>query len=91
MYSRPFRTTFEMASKEITYKPLERSSDDLQDGVVLDYVTSSRTKHWERIVWMLCVIALVIGNGIWAVLYYKQKEIQSKIHSLLLILGDFED
>lgn len=65
-----------MASKEIAYQPLERSSDDIRDEVLLQhYATSTGKQRWERIVWTLCILAIVISNGVWLGVYKHQKNV----------------
>jgi hypothetical protein len=68
-----------MASKEIAYQPLERSSDDIRDEVLLQhYATSTGKQRWERIVWTLCILAIVISNGVWFGVYKHQKNVHGK-------------
>ncbi|KAF2964107.1 hypothetical protein GQX73_g9470 [Xylaria multiplex] len=66
-----------MASKEVTYQPLERSSDEnSDDGLLQHYAKNTQRQRWQR--WstaalVLSVLALVISNGVWIGVYQHQK------------------
>jgi len=68
-----------MSSKEIVYQPLEICSDDSHSEVLLQHYTpsSERQTHWERLALILCIIALVISNGVWVGLRTSQKGAQA--------------
>ena len=69
-----------MAPKENAYQPLERSSEDLHDGILLHKYAamSSGKQRWERIISIFCIISIVISNGVWVGIYNYQRGLQSK-------------
>ncbi|KAM3069011.1 hypothetical protein ACMFMG_004190 [Clarireedia jacksonii] len=67
-----------MAPKEVEYQPIEeRSSDDLHDGVLQRYSTGAGKQRWERAIWIICILAILISNGMWLGFYHRQKNTKS--------------
>ncbi|KAI1739177.1 hypothetical protein F4680DRAFT_423079 [Xylaria scruposa] len=63
-----------MASKEITYEPLDRSSIEASDdGLLHHYPKITKKNRWSTAALALSIIALVISNGIWIGVYRHQK------------------
>ncbi|KAI0102731.1 hypothetical protein GGR51DRAFT_277981 [Nemania sp. FL0031] len=69
-----------MASKEIEYQPLERSSDDntSDDGLLQHYVEKTRKQRWSTAAWALCIVALLISNAVWLGVFIHQKNTHAK-------------
>ncbi|KAI0906608.1 hypothetical protein F4824DRAFT_371310 [Ustulina deusta] len=63
-----------MTSKEIAYQRLERASNDASDDSLLQhYAENTRRQRWSTVVGALCILALVISNGVWFGVYRHQK------------------
>ncbi|GAW16608.1 hypothetical protein ANO14919_060410 [Xylariales sp. No.14919] len=63
-----------MTSKEAEYQRLERSSNDISDGGSLQhYAVNTRRQRWPVASWVLCILALVISNGVWLGVYQHQR------------------
>ncbi|KAI1328869.1 hypothetical protein F5Y16DRAFT_419446 [Xylariaceae sp. FL0255] len=65
-----------MSSKEIEYQPLKSASDEnesVHDGLRQHYTENTKKQHWYTALWVLCLLTLVVSNGIWFSVYQTYK------------------
>ncbi len=76
-----------MTSKEIAYQRLERASNDASDDSLLQhYAENTRRQRWSTVVGALCILALVISNGVWFGVYRHQKSAHGRTTTSLRVV-----
>jgi hypothetical protein len=69
-----------MDSGKTEYQPLATSSDEGHDGpaVVKHFEARRRKERWGKITLGVCLLAIIISNGVWTAVYRRHKHIHGE-------------